>query len=444
MRLNILIVLLICVCFQWNTHGQNRINGPMTGFVTDSTVTIWLQTDTNQSVYLTYHKENASSSTAIKTEEHITEKSQAFATKFTLPHLQPATKYIYNVWLDGKQIALPKELKFQTQPAKNQTFDFCVATGSCSCLRDKTSKYPDKFYQIASGYGIFNKMAKRNPDYVAWLGDNVYLRNGEWESKEGVQYRYTHTRSLSKIQRLLQTGSHFATWDDHDYGANNGNSLEKNKDFAKECFDAFWANPPQNHTQKGIYYSYNIGDVSFFMTDDRYFRSPQHLPDNADKAFLGKEQLDWLLSELEKSTANFKFIAIGTQYLNPNTHPYKEGYWKDYQTEARFLLDEIVKRKINGVFFLTGDVHHTVLSKLTPQGFYPVYDLTVSAFTSAQNPFFGRKNPLKVKGTFVGAHNFAILSFSGEAKNRQMKIEIRNKWGIRRWKKTIFAKDLTL
>jgi alkaline phosphatase D len=296
---------------------------------------------------------------------------------------------------------------------------------------------------MASGYGIYKRIAKQKLDYMLWMGDNIYLRNGEWNSFEGVCYRYTHTRSLPQMQPLLRATHHIATWDDHDYGMNNGNALSEGRDFALRGFQEFWKNPPTHpEKEKGLYYNYRVGDAEFFLTDDRLCRSPDTMPDGPDKAFLGKVQVEWLLEGLEKSDAHFKIIGVGTQVLNQNLHPRKEGYWKDYRTEATYLLSEIRRRKIEGVLFLTGDVHHTVLSKMETPGFYPLYDLTVSGFTSIQNPFFGRKNGLKVLGTFTWVHNFCVMKFIGSGENRRLRIEIRNKIGARIWKREIFANSL--
>lgn len=413
----------------------------MLGYNTSTTTEIWVQTDTVAEISIAYHL-LSNPNDIQQTQKLITEKSNAYTIVFSIKNLIPGSIYVYEAVINGKNNGMKGQ--FQTQPTE-KIYDFSVATGSCACLRDKSSRAKKSMYDAASGYMIYKNMAKQKPNYMLWLGDNIYLRNGEWKSFEGICYRYTHTRSLPQMQDLLRNTHHFATWDDHDYGANNGNFQSKSKDFALQGFQTFWANPsshPQNET--GIYYDYKIGDAHFFMTDDRCFRSPDTLPDNENKAFLGKIQLDWLLSNLEKSESTFKLVAIGTQFLNPNMHTRKEGYWKQYRTEAQYLLNEIKRRKILGVLFLTGDVHYTMLSKLENQDFYPFYDLTVSALTSIQNPCFGTKNPWKVKGTFVWEHNFAMLKFKGNGENRRIEIENRNKFGIRKWKKVIWAKELKM
>lgn len=420
---------------------QSPINGPMLGYNSDTETVLWIQTKQAAKVAIEYYPVNSPNNKQ-KSGDVLTQAEDAFVAKIAIKNLQAATDYAYIVYLDDKAITFETPNVFHTQSLDNE-HDFSVATGSCACLRDKSSKSKKSRYNVASGYHIYKSIAHQHPDYMVWLGDNIYLRNGEWQSKEGVCYRYTHTRSLPQMQPLLRNTHHIATWDDHDYGANNGNLYSKSKDFALDGFNLFWANPethPKN--ESGIYFNYRIADAEFFMTDDRYFRVPDTAKDDGNKHFLGKNQLEWLLNGLEKSDANFKIVAIGTQLLNPNEEPRKESYWRSYRKEAEYLLAEIKRRKINGVLFLTGDVHYTMLSRMDSKDFYPFYDLTVSAFTSIQNPFFGTKNPLKVKGTFLWEHNYALLKFSGKGENRSLNMEVRNKFGIRKWKKSIMAKEL--
>jgi alkaline phosphatase D len=57
-----------------------------------------------------------------------------------------------------------------------------------------------------------------------------------------------------------------------------------------------------------------------------------------------------------------------------------------YDAERAELLKKIADAKVPGVFFLTGDRHHTCLQKLERAGnLYPLYDLTISPLTSGQN-----------------------------------------------------------
>jgi alkaline phosphatase D len=74
--------------------------------------------------------------------------------------------------------------------------------------------------------------------------------------------------------------------------------------------------------------------------------------------------------------------------------------------ERAYIIEKIKKLKINGVVFLSGDVHHTELSQYDLTATYPLYDLTVSPFTSGISMKDAELNPLQVAGTLVSVHNF--------------------------------------
>src|SRR5205814_10050326 len=91
-------------------------------------------------------------------------------------------------------------------------------------------------------YSIFAKMAAQKADLMLWLGDNVYLRENEYTSAEGMRYRYRSDRAQADLQPLLRTGQHAAIWDDHDFGPDDSNSSFVFKDESLALFKRYWAN----------------------------------------------------------------------------------------------------------------------------------------------------------------------------------------------------------
>ena len=99
------------------------------------------------------------------------------------------------------------------------TPDFRFVIGSCAYINDPPYDRPGEPY--GGEYEIFEQIAAQRPDFMIWLGDNVYLREPDWNSEAGILYRYTHTRSLPQLQKLLRICPHYAIWDDHDFGPND-------------------------------------------------------------------------------------------------------------------------------------------------------------------------------------------------------------------------------
>ncbi|MFN3876378.1 MAG: alkaline phosphatase D family protein [Flavobacteriales bacterium] len=249
----------------------------------------------------------------------------------------------------------------------------------------------------------------------------------------GYLHRYTHTRSMPELQPLLRTASHYAIWDDHDFGPNDADGSWIHADLALECFDLFWPNPTCGAPGvKGAITAFSYGDVDFFLLDDRTYRTRAGLK-TAPAAMLGAAQLDWLIRALKYSDAPFKLVAVGSQVLN--SAAVHETYATLPQERAE-LLRRIEEEGIAGVVFLTGDRHHTVLSALQLKDGRTLYDLTSSPLTSGVH---GPKedNAHRVEGTLVEQRGFATLSFTGKRKERVMTMRAHDAEGRVLWERVV-------
>jgi alkaline phosphatase D len=246
-------------------------------------------------------------------------------------------------------------------------------------------------------------------------------------------------RSLPELQTLLSKGSHYAIWDDHDFGPDNSDGSWPHRDWAKESFDSFWANPGTglaNAPDLNVAY-FQYSDVDFFLLDNRSHRV-NHLMGPKRRQLLGDVQMNWLLNALKNSKAPFKIIAIGGQMIS-DADIYEN--FAQFPEEQKVFFDALNELEIPGVIFLTGDRHSTELSQMKlPNGLF-TYDLTVSPLTSSGYNNIDEPNTKRVKGTMVGDRNYALLNFSGARKNRILKMSIMNSAGELIWEKSIDAQD---
>lgn len=412
------------------------INGPMPGYSECLESILWLQCHGPCTARIEYWREDRPDS-VLHTPPQAGDPVKAYAMDFVMDRVVPGTTYGYRVLLDGNALAFEEPLRFHTQPLWKWRTDppaFTVATGSCAYVNERAYDRPDGPNGPYGGdYGIFNSIADKHPDLMVWLGDNVYLREPDWGSWTGFMHRYTHTRSLPELQRLLRSTHHYATWDDHDFGPNDGDASFINADMARRAFDLFWPNPSCGAPGVGgITTMFSYADVDFFLLDDRSFRvPPEVVTDSA--TMLGHAQIDWLIRALKYSDASFKIIALGGQFLN--TAPVYETY-ATYPAERQRILDRISREGISGVVFLTGDRHFTELAKAELPSGKPLYDLTVSPFTSS--PYSPREtNGLGVPGTRVDQRNFALLRFDGPKGHRTLTITVHDKDGKQLWEQVI-------
>ena len=435
-RLSLIISLLFI-----STYAQDLINsGPMVGYSTMQEVLLWVQTDEKAKVHFEYY-EIENPKIRFKTDEIQTLKKSGYVAKLIADQVKPGKKYKYDIFVNDLKVERDYAMEFQTQKLwkwRTDPPDVSFVIGSCSYVNEPKFDRPGKPY--GNNFEIFNSINNKNPDFMLWLGDNTYLREPDWNSRTGFINRYSHTRALTELQPLLASTHHYATWDDHDFGPNNSDGSFWLKETASEIFKLFWANPNYDVTGNGgITGFFQWGDLDFFLMDNRYHRTSNN-NFTEDRQLLGKDQIDWLINALSFSRAPFKFIAIGGQVLSSGA--VYENY-ATYPEERKYLLDKIREAKIEGVVFLDGDRHHTVLSKMQEsEDVYPLYDLTCSSLTAGTNKDDESYNKYSLKETLVSVNNFGMLNISGPANDRELNIKIFDKDGQELWRKSIKANQL--
>lgn len=415
-------------------------SGPMLGYSEMREVMLWVQTNAPAKVQIKYWELENTSAPILETNVVMTEKSNGYTAHLLADEVSPGQKYGYKVYINDDFVEFDYPTTFQACPDwsyKSDPPNFKVAVGSCFYINDEP--FDRKGTPYGGQYEVLTPIIENQPDLMLWLGDNTYYREADWGTKTGMIYRNTHTRSIPELQPLLASTHHYATWDDHDYGPNDHNRTFTHKNEALETFKMFWANPTYGFMDEDCAVTqWTWGDVDFYMLDDRWFRSANRLKiDNPD--YFGKKQVDWLIESLKTSRSNFKVIANGGQILNPaKVH---ENY-ANYEKERAYLLKRLEEENIWGVFFLSGDRHHTELTALPRPNNYPLRDLTVSPLTAGTHDPGEEGNIYQVEKTLVNDRNFAILEFSGKWGERKMEITIYNYKGKKQWDKTFEVNDV--
>jgi len=433
-------ILIILIHFP--APGQESLlsSGPMPGYSEKREVLVWLQTTKASKVFLKYFLPGKPSA-AKRSEVITTSEANGYTASFILKRLDPGTLYNYEVYVNGKKVVKPYPFKFTTQKLwewREDPPEFSFITGSCAYINDTLYDRPGKPY--GGDYRIFETIAGKKGDMMLWLGDNVYLREAEWGTKDGMIYRYTHSRSIPELQRLLASMHHYAIWDDHDFGPNDSDRGWRNKSDALEVFKMFWGNPTYGiDGQPGITTSFGWSDVDFFLLDNRYYRAPDKRK-SGERTVLGVHQREWLIDALVSSNATFKMVAMGGQFLNPDK---KFENYAIYEEERQWILDRIKEEGITGVIFLTGDRHSSELDIMPREGTYPLHEFTISTFTAGvSNSAEKDNNPFRHPGTLLFERNFAKFTVSGKMKERVMKCTVYNTDGVEKWIYSISEKDV--
>jgi alkaline phosphatase D len=443
MKRCLLLIVVISVSTILFAQQNKLVSGPWAGNVGLRMATIWMEVSPSvKKVSLQYYDVNSKEYARnaidkkvkyfdrVKTANYKGELGKDFnPIKIELNELNFNTTYNYTLLIDDKEVKTNFPTKFTTQDLwqyRKPSPDFSFLAGSCAYINEPIYDRPGKPY--GSDSSIFETMANTPAAFHVWMGDNWYTREVDFESPWGLNYRASHARSQKVLQKFMAAMPQYAIWDDHDFGPNDAGKNYIFKKEARETFKNFSLNPSYGEDEKGIYTKISYSDVDLFLTDDRYFRSNDKMPDSinaqpsSDKHFFGISQMEWIKNALLFSDASFKIIVVGSQVMNPLN---KYETMQKYSYEYNELINFIKVQKINGVVFFSGDRHHSEVIKVEQSNFYPLYDITISPYTAGISKASGaeKNNPYRINGTLVEAQNFGKISVSGAKDNRVLKVD---------------------
>jgi alkaline phosphatase D len=236
---------------------------------------------------------------------------------------------------------------------------------------------------------IFQTILERKPELFLFLGDNIYADTSDMTV---MQSKYDVLAAIPAFAELIRSCPVHATWDDHDYGLNDGGAEFAQRDEAQKLFLDFWGDPADSsrRSRPGVYEAKIYGEVGkrvqVIMLDTRYFRGPLQKGEkrvggvyypNEDKnvTMLGESQWAWLKEELKKP-AEVRLLVSSIQVLSTAQG---QETWSNLPFEQRRLFDLITKTGANGVIVLSGDRHWAELSVEREGVPYPLWDLTSSS-----------------------------------------------------------------
>jgi alkaline phosphatase D len=227
------------------------------------------------------------------------------------------------------------------------------------------------------------------------------------------------------------------TWDDHDYGLNDGGSEWECKDSVQQILLDFLKvekNDPRR-IRKGVYHSMLLEVknkiVKIIVLDTRYFRSALTKDPSGEKRYvpnpygqgtmLGESQWQWLKEELSDPEVDFNLIVSSIQFLS-GEHGFES--WSNMPHEVDRMIDLIQTAQPRGVLFLSGDRHIAEFSSLKVDELsYPLIDFTASGMTHSYSSFSGEPNKYRISEV-ISDKNFGLLKF--DLDNNEVTMEIRS------------------
>lgn len=284
-----------------------------------------------------------------------------------------------------------------------QQVDFRIAFGSCS--------------KESSPNQMWKEINDMKPDVWIWTGDNIY---GDTHDMQVLRKKYDQQKAHPGYQQLLKQSFVMGTWDDHDYGMNDGGKFYSKKEASKVEFLRFFDVPESADVRKhdGVYQSYERisggNKIKFIMLDTRYFRDtlvhgsgkggPYTV--NAGGDILGEAQWKWLELQLRNSDAQVHIIASSIQFI-PDGHHWEK--WGNFPKSRQRLIDLLAATKPAHTIIISGDRHIAELSKIDVPGWSsPLYDFTSSGLTHSWDRAVPEMNQDRV-GVMIYERNFGVI-----------------------------------
>jgi alkaline phosphatase D len=292
---------------------------------------------------------------------------------------------------------------------------------------------------------IWDAVLDYRSELFIFAGDNVY---GDVTSGAMAELTAAYARAaeIPGYRAIRERTRVLATWDDHDYGANDGGADFPHRAAAQALFVDFWEIPDDDPRtrREGIYHAQTFGPegmrLQVILLDTRSFRSPlrptdqhgapgkeRYLPDpDPAKTMLGPAQWTWLRARLSEP-AELRLIVSSIQVLAQG-HGWER--WGNLPLERQRLVELIGEVGANGVVFLSGDRHVGALYRLSEDVPYPLHEITASGInmTYAANREAG---PLRL-GALYGAENFGTIDIDWWAGTVTLAVRTMNGEPVRR------------
>lgn len=200
--------------------------------------------------------------------------------------------------------------QFQTAPKADAKEEITFALVTCQMFADLDHE---------DGFHIYPAIAKLDPRFVSFTGDNVYYDNERPRAVNPRLARYHWERMYSLPRHVELLRSVATTWqkDDHDLLKDDCWPGQKMGDLTfEEGLKIFRKQVPIGEE---IYRSFRWGRfLEVWFMEGRDFRSPNNSKDGPNKTIWGQEQKDWFYRTMKASDATWKVIVTPTPIVGPD------------------------------------------------------------------------------------------------------------------------------
>jgi alkaline phosphatase D len=281
----------------------------------------------------------------VTSSEATSDAANDYVAKFHVTGLQAATRYTYRIEdLSGEEpveVAGPDQgLKFRTRAPVGTRGVVTAAFVSCA---NNTSE------------PVWERIGTLNTDQVILGGDTPYLDVVDLATSRLKHRAFLETPFMASLIRGTST---VGTWDDHDFGLNNGNGVNAadRRENTRKAFVEYRAHDQFGTGIEGVFHKVDLGVMEIFLLDPRWWSQTGPSPvDPSKPTCFGPTQWQWIQQVLEESRAPFKVLAMGQIWEDKKNSESDDQFTYWYERDA--LYDFIREKRIPGVVVLGGDIH---------------------------------------------------------------------------------------
>ncbi|MFJ2693839.1 alkaline phosphatase D family protein [Pseudomonas sp. NPDC087336] len=230
-------------------------------------------------------------------------------------------------------------------------------------------------------FATISRVAEQaDPPVSAMLmtGDQIYVDDLNFIAPDrelkDILLKYRVAFSQPNIAKLMSALPTYMILDDHEIEDNWPANRNKSDDFlyanAINAYELYQAShgPAHELCAEGqvdkkldkYWYQFTDGDIEWFVTDSRTRRNLAA----SDRRILDIEQEQALCTWLINSSARVKFVVTSVMFY-PDSKRQGEDAWKGFPEQRLRLLETIRTHAIKNVFIVSGDVHGSLISRLT-------------------------------------------------------------------------------
>ncbi|KAH8647394.1 PhoD-like phosphatase [Xylariales sp. PMI_506] len=389
-------------------HPSTDLSFSRLGYVDTSSARIVVRAPEMVVVELRFHELDPDSPWSDVYEVTVSKDSD-FTGTFVLQDLHPDTEYEYHTNANhrGKFRTAAPDLKKWTLVSTSCIKPFYPYSPTDHALRVKGLEHLGRF------------ITERSVEFMLFLGDFIYIDLPYplgW-SREHYTTLYRQVYASPSWSASLRSLPWIHVYDDHEI-VNDWSANETG--LYNDALQPYWdyqgfSNPHSKFGDGESYYTFEHGDVAFFVMDTRRYRSDSSLPDGPEKTMLGEKQLhhleDWLRTE-----PAWKVVVSGVPFTRNWRGPDAVDCWAGYLWEREIVFQ--MMRATNGVIILSGDRHEhaTTVFPAPGAGGTGIIEFSTSALNQFYEPFdrFHReieKTDQSISNFYKGNSKFAALSF---------------------------------